>query len=314
MTWGQIRLNLLTTNPGIPLDLLDEWISSRYNSVLQTTDWIGLKGHTTIETTPAYQSGADTITATVGQTAVVGVGTAWNALLQGLVFYIPGDVAVYTITFVSPTQITLDRPYEGRGNIPFGTVYGASPYVIMQDIYPLPTDCRSIVTVLGRGGYPLQPFTKDGLDRSAGTRARIGYPEAWAEYDDSPAAPVVVHQIQLSPAPLAQAGYPLEYLRNAQGFDGRTLAASPLPFVTPAVILAGVRADIAVFQEKLPKAAGYEALFAKELSRMLLVEHTQRRVKTAVRMADRFTRHRLARAERGWRYGGGMPNAPTDQP
>jgi hypothetical protein len=316
MTWGQIRLNLLTTTPGIPLDLLDEWINSRYTSVLEATDWIGLKGHTTIETTPAYQSGADTITATVGQTAVVGVGTAWNALLQGLVFYIPGDTAVYTITFVSPTQITLDRPYEGRGNIPVGTVYAASPYVIMQDIYPLPTDCRSIVTVLGRGGFPLQPFTKDGLDRSAGTRARVGYPEAWAEYDDSPAAPVVVHQIQLSPAPLNQIGYSLEYLRNAQAFDGRTLTASPLPFVTPAVILAGVRADIAIFQEKpATKVAAYQLQFDKELARMLLVEHTQRRVKAALKMADRFTRHRMIRVERGLRYlGGGMPNPPIDQP
>ena len=315
MTFGQIRLNLLTTNPGIPLDLLDEWIDSRYFSVLQATDWIGLKGHTTLETTAAYQSGADTVTATVGQTAIAGLGTAWAAGQTGLIFYIPGDVAVYTITFVSPTQITLDRPYEGRGGAPVGEVYAASPYVIVQDIYPMPTDCGSVVTILNPGGYPLQPFTKDALDRSAGTRARLGYPGAWAEYDDSPpTAPPVVHRIQLSPPPVHAVGFSVEYLRVAQGFDGRTLTASPLPWVTPTVILAGVRADIAMFEEKLPRAMGYEAQFGRELARMLLVEHSQRRVKAAMSMAGRFTRHRMERAMRGYRYGARLPNPPIDQP
>lgn len=317
MTWGQIRLNLLQTSPGIPLDLLDEWINARYGSVLQATDWIGLKGHTTVETTAAYQSGADSITAVVGQIAILGTGTAWTPdLFQGKLFYVPGDTAVYTIDVQSPTLLALDRPYEGRGGAPLNTVYSGVSYVIMQDVYPLPTDCRSIVTVLSpTTGFPLAPFTKDGLDRFAGSRARIGWPESWAEYDDSPeSAPPVVHQIQLSPAPLQAAGYPLEYLRAAQGFDGRSLAATPLPFVTPTVILAGVRADIAIFQEKFPKAMGYQAQFDKELARMLQVEHAQRRVKTAMQMAPRFTRHRLARVMRGFNCRGGMPNPPTNQP
>lgn len=316
MTWGQIRLNLLQTTPGIPLDLLDEWINARYGSVLQATDWIGLKGHATVQTTAAYQSGADTIMAIVGQIAIVGTGTAWDASLNGRLFYVPGDTAVYTIDVQSPTLLALDRPYEGRGGAAVNTVYTGSPYVVMQDIYPLPTDCRSIVTVLSpTTGFPLQPFTKDGLDRSGGGRAQIGYPQAWAEYDDSPAsAPPVVHQIQLFPAPQNAAGYPIEYLRAAQGFDGQSLAAAPLPFVTPTVILAGVRADIAGFQEKFPKAMGYQAQFDKELARMLQVEHAQRRVKTAMQMAPRFTRHRLARVMRGFNCRSGMPNPPTNQP
>jgi hypothetical protein len=315
LTWGQIRLNLLQTSPGIPLDLLDEWMNARYGSVLQATDWIGLKGHTTIGTTAAYQSGTDTITAVVGQIAILGTGTAWDASLEGRLFYIPGDDAVYTVDFQSPTLLALDRPYEGRGGAPVNTVVAASPYVIMQDVYPLPGDFRSIVTVLSPRGLPLQPFTKDGLDRIAGSRARIGYPEAWAEYDDSPeASPPVVHQIQFSPAPLNAAGYTVEYLRAAQGFDGRCLTNTPLPFVTPTVILAGVRADIAIFQDKFQKALGYQAQFDKELARMLQVEHAQRRVKTAMQMAPRFTRHRILRVLRGYNAHGGMPNPPTNQP
>jgi hypothetical protein len=301
MTWGQIRLNLLQTTPGIPLDLLDEWINGRYGTVLQATDWIGLKGHATIATAAAYQSGADTVELIVGQIAVLGTGVAWAAGLSGQLFYIPGDSAVYAVDFQSPTLLALDRPYEGRG-APANTVYPASPYVIMQDVYPLPGDFRSIVSVLDPRGLPLQPFTKDGLDRIAGSRARIGYPDAWAEYDDSPeSSSPVVHQIQFSPAPLKATGYTVEYLKAAQGFDGQTLAAAPLPFVTPTVILAGVRADIAIFQEKFPKAAGYQLQFDKELARMLLVEHSQRRVHTSVQMASRFTRHRMARVLRGYR-------------
>lgn len=321
MTWGQMRLNLLTTTPGVPLDLLDEWLNSRYTTILESTDWIGLKAHTTVQTIAAYQSGADTVTATVGSAVITGSGTTWIQLqATGHTFYIPGDAVVYTIeTVMADTSILLDRPYEGKTGNAAGTVYSGCAYVVMEYIYALPTDCRSIVTVLDpRTSLPLQPFTKDALDATAGTRALVGYPTSWAEYDDTPEEPdvpnqlPVLHQIEFYPPPLEARGYTLEYLKIANYFDGRNLATSPLPFVSTAAIMAGVRADIAIWQEKPTQALAYQKLFEFELAKLLQVEHAQRRTKSAMRMAPRFTRHRLERVDRGDSpHGWAQPGGPT---
>jgi hypothetical protein len=324
MTWGQIRINLLQSSPGVPLDLIDEWINSRYGQILESTDWIGLKAHTSILTTAAYQSGSDTVAIISGTGTVVGTGTTWTTTATtGQSFYIPGQNAVYTIEVMSDTVLALDRPYEGIPGDPAGTSYSGLAYVLMQSIYPLPGDCRSITTVLDpRTDLPLTPFTKDGLDAATGTRATLGYPASWAEYDDTPEPkqeddiialmPPVVHQIEFFPPPLLAQGFPLEYLREAVGFSGRNLTAGPLPFIAnpPTALLAGVRADVALWQEKFPQAAGYEKLYQMEVARLLQVEHAQRRVKTAMRMAPRFTRHRLQRVNRGqsvhgWQSPGG---------
>lgn len=315
MTWGQIRLQLQTSAPAKSLDLLDEWLNNRYKSVLEETDWQGLKAHASLQTQAAYQSAADKVSAIVGSAAVAGTGTAWTGAITGQRFYIPGTTVIYTATYVSAIALTLDRPFEGNGIDAAGVVYAASPYVFMQNVYTLPADCDSVVTLLDPvSGIPMQPFSKDGLDASAGPRTLVDYPKSYAVYDDTPeAAPPVLHQIELYPPPLYARGIPLEYLRLANVFDGSNTTTSPLPFISSSILLAGVRADIAMDDEKIPKAAGYELLFEKELARMLLVEHSQRREATALKMANRFTRHRMARAARGFQRGFG-PNPPTNQP
>ena len=298
MTWGRLRLNIETSSPGVPLDLLDEWLNTRYASVLRATDWIGLKGHSRIETIAAYQSGStEHVTVAIGSSSVIGFNTNWSMALVGLNFYVPGDTAIYSVIQVqSPISLVLDRFYEPTVN----TSFANSPYVLMQNIYSLPADCDSVVTVLDAvANLPLHPFTKDGLDVSAGSRATVGEPRAWAVYDDTYTAPVL-HQLELFPPPLYARGYLLEYLRLAKPFDGMNLESSPLPWVSDAVLLSGVRADIALFQSQLPKAAAYQLMFEKELARLLLEEHAFRRVKTNLKMADRFTRHRLFRTIRGW--------------
>jgi hypothetical protein len=313
-TWGQLRMILATGAPDVSLDLLDSYLNTRYSTVLSATDWIGLKAHATVQTTAAYQSiaGADTATFTVGSNAVAGVATAWTNAITGQNVYRPGDTATYVATYVSSTSLTLDRPYEGLGSDVAGAVYAATPYVFMQNVYALPADVRGIVTVLNPlNDLPMAGFTKDQLDASTGPRTLVADPTSWAEYDDStepapPAsAPAVVHRIEFYPPPLRARGFPLEYLRDPYMFDGTNTSRSPLPFVTDKVLLDGARADIATGNE----AIRYEASFSRELTRMLLVEHTQRRVKAPILMASRFTRHRLARAARGsgsaWR--GGTP-------
>jgi hypothetical protein len=319
-TWGQLRLILQTQFPDVSLDILDSALNCRYSSALEATDWTGIKAHATITTNAAYQSVSDSVTLVVGSATVAGAGTAWAQAITGQKFYRPGDEVFYAATYVSPAALTLDRPYEGLGTEANGTVYAASPYVFMQNVYALPFDVRSVVTVMNPvTGRPMEDFTKDGLDRSAGPRTTVGDPACWAQHDDSPEpappanAPPVLHRIEFYPPPLRARGYPLEYLRAPYFFDGQNTSRSPLPFISDKLLLEGVRADIATAAGSMPQAMKYEASYERELGRLLLVEHAQVRVKAPVRMADRFTRHRLARSARGqsstWR--GGIPGGPV---
>jgi hypothetical protein len=301
MTWGALRLQLQTSAPGVSLDLIDEFLNGRYEQVLATTDWVGLRTHATIQTLAAYESAADTVDATVGSATVTGTGTAWTSALAGRRFYIPGDTVFYTIAAVGGVgALTLERPYEGIGTDPAGTVYSARGYVVMQNVYALPTECVSVVAALNPvTGQPLAVFSKDQLDRSVGQRPRLGDPSCYALYDDSPeTASPVVHQIEFAPAPKYARGISVEYSKGAVGFDGTSTSNSPLPWVTHAVLLYGARADIAMHLGEQAKVRMYEAKFQEELARMLKVDHQQRRAKTALRMADRFTRHSLARVSR----------------
>jgi hypothetical protein len=328
MTWGQIRLQLQTSAPGVSLDLLDEFLNARYEQVLEATNWKGLKYRTTIETVAAYQSTTDTVTFTVGSTAVTGSGTTWTSLkLANQQIYRPGDAVVYTPTYVSGTSLTLDRPYEGTGIDAAGTVYAGAAYVFMQDIYPLPSDVRSIVP--DGVGDPTTGFLQGYLsiaemEASCGPRTLVETPTSYAMYDDSPeASPPVVHQIRFYPPPLNARGIPVEYVHLATVFDGSSTGGSPLPFVSNTVLLEGCRADIQLYLASQAEGAavgahataakGYELKFERELARLLLVEHAQRRKIVAMKMADRFTRHRLERANRGmnssWR--GSTPGGPN---
>lgn len=315
-TWGQLRLLVQTSFPEVTLDLIDGYLNAAYRSSLQMIEWTGLKAHSMIQTVAAYQSTTDTVTVTVGSAAVTGSGTTWTAAMMQQNFYIPGDTCIYTPTYVSPTALTLDRPYEGNGSSPGGTVAAGSSYVFMTNIYVLPNDCRSIESILDPiTQLPMTPFTKDDLDHSTGNRALVGYPKSWAQYDNTPeGTPPVLQRVELYPPPLQARGYNLEYIRDANYFNGQNTSTSPLPFISDLTILSGARASCALHLEKYPKAQGYLLTFQGELDRIILLEHAQRRVITKMQMADRFTRHRIARVLRGYGRHGGMPNPPITQP
>jgi hypothetical protein len=309
-TWGYLRFQLLQSNPGKSLDLLDSWLNTRYQSVLDSTDWTGVHANATLQTQAAYLSTTDTVTFTVGSAAVVGSGTTWAATIVGDMVYRTGDQAVYKVTtWTDATHFTLDRPYEGTGIDAPGVVYAAAAYTFMQYIYALPADCKAVERILDPfTDYPLAQFTPAEMDASAGPLTMVGEPQSWAEIADS--AEVIgtpsVHQVQLYPPPLLERGYPLEYLRNAFQFNGTNLAQSPLAFVSDAVILYGAKADIAMDNGKLAIAAGFEVQFKTELNRLLLLEHSKRRKNPTVKMDPRFTRHRMMRVVRGSNRHGGF--------
>jgi hypothetical protein len=314
-TWGQLRLQLQTSAPGVSLDLIDEYLNTTYEQVLEATDWQGLKYHATVQTQAAYQSGTDTVTLTVGSAAVAGVATTWTTALVGQKFYRPGDSVIYTVTAVADNlDLTLDRPYEGNGVDAAATVYSASSYVFMQNVYAMPSDVRSIASILNPvTELPLGKMSKDQLDQSAGPRTLVSEPTMYAPIEDSnEASPPVIKQIELYPPPLYARGFVVEYVHTATGFDGGNTSGSPLPFISDTVLLAGCRAKIAVYLKDNASALLYKAEFREEKDQLLLVEFSQRRVKTPIRMASRFIRHRMARASRGrnnnWGVGQGGPN------
>jgi hypothetical protein len=328
-TYGQLRFLLQTQFSGVPVDLLDGYLNGRLEQVLEAGDWTGVKYHTTLQTQAAYQSAADTVTLQVGLATVAGQGTAWTKALVGQRFYQPGDTAVYTVIAVaSAISLTLDRPYEGRGPDLPPTQYLLASYVFMQNIYTLPPDVRTVVSILDPvSGLPLQKFSKDNLDASVGPRTLINDPQSYAVYDDSnEATPPVLHQVEFYPPPLYARGFPVEYLHSGTGFDGATTNASPMPWISDSVLLEGCRADICMYlageaatpaqaNVHIAQADRYEKKYLTELAKLLMEEHARRRQKTALQMAPRFVRHRMTRAARGWglTWRGGTPGGPNRQ-
>ena len=317
MTWGQLRLQLQTAAPGVSLDLIDGYLNARYETVLEAADWQGLKKHAPLQTAAAHQSvSPETVTFTVGSATVTGVNTGWTSAQIAATpkLYRPGDTVTYAATWVSATSLSLDRPYEGpTGTEAAGTVYTASAYVLMQNVYPAPANCRTVVSILDPvTGFPLNPMSKDELDASAGPRTLVANPVYYVPYDDSDeSTPPVVREIELFPPPAHGRALNMQYVYQPLYFDGQSTNLSPLPWVSSTVLLEGCRAEIAAHLGNQLQVTYYEAKFTQELNRMLLLEHAQKRAKRPMQFASRFTRHRMARAARGygrnWGIGQGGP-------
>ncbi|GEM_PF-2899540 len=327
MTWGQLRFNLQTGAPGVSPDLLDGYLNERYEQLLEACKWKGIDYRTTVQTIAAYQSVADKVTLTVGSINVTGVGTTWTQpATNGMTFYVPGDTVVYTFTWLTSTSGTLDRPYEGNGIDPAGTSYPNRSYVFMQDVYALPADVGTIIEVINPvTGFTMPRMTDEELNRSSGTRTLVQDPVTWAPYDDTNEniTATVSHQIRFYPPPLNARGIVVKYGHVVNGFDGSNTNASPLPFISNSALLSGCRASIETYLASkttgaemaahLNAAKVYLAEWNVEFNRLLLLEFSQRRKKTPMKMASRFTRHRVDRAAKGmlnyWR--GGTPGGPN---
>jgi hypothetical protein len=319
-TWGQVRMQLQMAAPGVSLDLIDSSLNSRYEQILNYHEWEGLHAHTTVETQAAYQSGTDSVTPTVGSTAITGSGTAWTSALVGQRFLVVGDTEFYTITAVgSATSLTIDRAYEGDADQAAGTTLPGSAYILFQHIYALPSDCKYIESVENPiTGYPLQFLAKEQFDISVGPRNYVDDPGVCTAYDDtSENSPPVSHQIEFFPPPLYERGYKVRYQRAANGWDGLNTGGSPLPFVEMSALLHGGKADIYAFLAANGNGSAavlakyHEGKFAESLARMVKVD-MKRQPYPVAQMADRFVRHRLARVQRGynrmWGPGQGGPN------
>ncbi|HEX6480488.1 MAG TPA: hypothetical protein VF043_16755 [Ktedonobacteraceae bacterium] len=119
-----------------------------YDHLLQLVSGGGAAGAMASRMLPApiYTSG--TVSVSQNSATVTGSATTWNANLVGLSFQVSNDQALYTIVAVpSPTQLTLDRGYQGSSQA--GKAYqiianlsgqqasqagGASPHLVQQRV------------------------------------------------------------------------------------------------------------------------------------------------------------------------------------
>ena len=121
MTWGQLRFQLQTGAPGVPADLLDEFLNTTYEAVLEATDWQGLKYHCAVQTLAAYQSATDTVTLTSGATTAIitvtyvyssssGGGTLTPSSSSVGLSALPGSSTSAQITLTNNTQNAISFP------------------------------------------------------------------------------------------------------------------------------------------------------------------------------------------------------------
>lgn len=296
-TWGQIRLLLQQSFPGASLDAIDEKINSRYTLILSMLEWKGLEKSGMIETATAISAG--TITVTQGSTAVSGTDTGWSSAITGMQLLVDGSSPLYTVTYVDATHLTLDRPFEGESA-------EASGYFLVQSIYSLPGDCRTLRVVQNPvDGKELTEMTElefaqlIGFAEIKGVAATRFIPKP--DLVDPATGLVTAQQIMLYPLPTCARGYPIVYEQKAAGFDGTNTSEGPLDFVSDAALLAGSKADLELEKEtpNMARVTGFEAAFQKQFTGMLHVE-SRKRPPRALRMDPAYTRHRAARILRGF--------------
>lgn len=293
-TWGQIRLLLQQFAPGVSLDAIDAAINARYGLILSLLEWKGLEKSATIESVAAITAG--TCTVTQGSAAVQGQATNWTSAITGMQLLIPGNSQLYTATFVDASDLTLDRPFEGETSF-------AGGYTLLQSIYALPADCRTLRVITSPvTGLQLDEWTESEFADLVGFPDMVATATMYKPVTDlvDPATGYVTAQrIQLYPLPTLAQGYPIVYEQIAAGFDGVNTSAAPLPFVSDAALLAGAKAHLLADAKDYAGAEALEAVFQKHLTGMLHVED-RKRVARAMRMAPIYTRHRTARILRGF--------------
>lgn len=286
MTYGQLRSRLLEMAPGTSLNLLDGWIQGRLTRVLDEMTWERLDQVTTLAVPVEYNTG--TVGVTAGSTAVVGTGTAWTAAMTGRMFRVPGEAVFYTFTYASPTSGVLDRAYEGTTN-------ATASYRINQAVFSFGPEVRLVNGLVSfTGEFPVARMSREDLDRTDPARTSYGGPASWTPSFDLLSDPPEV-TIELNPVPTLAQTFKVMVSVEALPLSGSSNIL--LPWVRPQVLVEGVMADIRRWQKDAVMSREHEALF-QDLKNQIVAVAAEAMGPTDMRMSDRFTRRRRARAAR----------------
>lgn len=285
MTYGEIRYLLTKQLPGVDPDLIDAWIGNRYVRICDRLAWTRLHVETVIQTVAAYQAG--TAAVVQGSATVNLTGGAWTSPMTGRAFRVATRGEYYEFTYASPTQATLDRPYEGETD-------AAAAYLVYQAVYTLPADARFLdgEPTLAETGRPIARLQRGQLARLA-----TGVPQACAAYMDSATDPPVM-QIELSPAPDDVYGILVPY--TAEKTAPNDTAQTLLPWLRPDALMSGVLADGQKHLKDVNMAMVHERDFETRVAEMA-ADESRRRGSVPLQAADWITRYRLAALSRSLR-------------
>jgi hypothetical protein len=286
MTYGQIRYELTKAMPGVDLALLDGWLYDRYQAILDALSWQRREVESILQSTAKYNAG--TVAVTNGSTGVTGTGTTWTTGMTGRRFRVAGRYEYYEFTRTGNTTGTLDRAYEGGTN-------AAAGYTIFQNVYLLPSDVVTVkdLRAIATPGL-LTRVSLAHLNEISPSRETFGDPVYWALFMDDASDPPRA-QIELYPIPEYSRGYPLVYVADVT--PPSTTSASILPWMRPAALKYGAKADERALAGDFDGAQWYENRFKEALAEMMGVE-TRRRGATPLRVADWMTRHQTRRWNR----------------
>lgn len=283
ITFGQLRLEALKLPHGAGTDkvTLNRLINTRRREILDQMGFTRREKTDNIITVAEYNTG--TVEFTQGSDTITGTGTTWTSAMTGRRIRKFGENSYYTFTYVSGTEGTLDRVYEGDTD-------SEASYSLTLSNYALPSDLDVLWSIKNiHTGTDMGEISRELLDQKDPSRLLVGEPCEWSHFDeDSNGLP----QVELYPTPQYARQLPIRYK-----FKDELAASSDAlqGFESPGAILAGVEADLyalagqpAMFQLK-------EARFRSLVSDLVRVE-TSRTAPQQLQMDSAYIRHRRGRA------------------
>lgn len=298
MTFGEIRFQLSKRCPGTDPDLIDGFVNSAYQSIMARTSWKGLEADAWIQTVAPYETG--TIALVAGALPFTGAGTTFTAAMNQRGVYIPGRQETYRSNFIDATHGALDRPFEGGSSATAG-------YKLYQDIYELPDDfARPFMAKNERVSRELQHWDRKDVERLLVAHHVFAEPQIYSLVTPGPFPELNADfendrkRARLYPIPLYAAGYPYTYIRSVPVLAEGDTEVEILPWVSTKALLDLARGEVEADKKNYTGAAFYRAEAEPEISKMLLAD-AKLRGPQQIRMAQQYTRHRIARVNR---YGG----------
>lgn len=308
MTYGEIRLHLQKALPGVDEELIADWIQLRYTQILDAISWKRQETESVIQAPASYAVG--TLTVTQGSVIVTSDGspaTVFTAAMTGRMIRIANTSEYYQFLYVSPTVGNLDRGYEGPDA-------AAQTYRIDQATYLLPSNARILrqVTPLHNRDRPLEIIPPSELNRIASSRNSYGTPiyavQTWDNFGDPPQL-----QMELYPVPDCPdsssftLSWAITYIYEELDIDKDATGVTLKPFVRPACLIAGVKAEALAprpgWEGNVGAAEGYEQQYEKLLGQMQMI-NAQQRGPQHIQLADNLKRRARPRYGRGPRHVG----------
>jgi hypothetical protein len=282
LQFGELQFQVQKRHPGCDVDILQSYINERYRRLVRRIPWQRLKIQSVIPTVAEYTTG--TVAVTLGSENIVGTDTVWTPAMDGRCIRFGSDAEYYEFHYASATTGTLDRDYENASD-------AAATYSLWQNIFPLPADCRELLTIrVTDVARDLDQVSPERLDEMAATRTSTGNPTMYALHMDDESSPPR-QQVEVYPVPIEVTALPFWYIQDPAMFEISETSSYLPTWINPNVIYDGVAADVCAREKDYTGAALFEQKYLLGQNEMLATE-CQRIPAVQLQMADRFTRHR----------------------